>query len=404
LSGELLFLTQRIPHPPDKGDKIRSSAILAHLARRRRVHLGCFYDDPEDARHAAGLAGLCGGEVLCLPLRPALARLRSLKSLAAGEPLTAGYFADARMRGWVEAMLARSEAMPVFVYCSAMAPYVLADRRPRPRVIDMVDVDSEKWRQYAAVTAPPMRWVFAREHRRLLALERLAATRFDASLFVSEAEAALFRRLAPEAAPRVRAMSNGVDAARFSPDAAYARPFVDGRPALVFTGAMDYRPNVEAVSWFAAEVMPLFGAIPGPRPAFWIVGANPAAAVRRLSSPDVRVTGRVPDVRPYLAHAAAVVAPLRIARGLQNKVLEAMAMARPAVVTPAALEGIGARDGQELLVAADAPAFVRQIAGLLAEGGKRPGQTLGRRARNYVLAHHRWESILADLDPMLGVV
>jgi sugar transferase (PEP-CTERM/EpsH1 system associated) len=390
----LLFLTQRIPYPPDKGDKIRSWRILQHLARRYHVHLGCFYDAPEDAAHIAFLETVCAS-LCCLRLRPALARLRSLKALAHGEALTLGYFDDARLRQWVDRTMRAHAPAQIFVFCSAVAPYVL-DHRAGRRIIDLVDVDSEKWRQYAATRPFPLSAVYAREGRRLLAFERSAAAAFDATLLASAAEADLFRRLAPEAAVRVRAMPNGIDAAYFRPDHDHPNPFPRPCPVIVFTGSMDYWPNIQAATWFAREAMPLLRRR-RPNAEFWIVGANPVAAVRALAGANgVVVTGRVDDIRPYLHHAAAAVAPLSIARGVLNKVLEAMAMAKPVVATPEACEGIEAAPGDSLLVARTAPEFADRLDAVLAG----THDDLGARARHCVLAQHRWD--FGVLDAMMG--
>ena len=380
----LLFLSQRIPYPPEKGEKIRAWRILQHLAGRFQIHLGCLHDDPDDAQHIAFLRGVCA-DVCCPPLVPWRAKLRSLGGMARGEPLTLGYFDDAALRHWVDETLRAHRPGRIFVFSSAMAPYV-RDARAGIRVLDMVDVDSDKWRQYAATRPWPLSALYEREHRTLLAFERLIAREFDATLLVSRAETQLFQSLAPEAAGRVHTMTNGIDAAYFDPARVYQNPYPRRAPIVVFTGAMDYWPNVQAVTWFAAEVMP---ALRERRPdlEFFIVGLNPAPAVRRLAErPGITVTGRVPDVRPYLSHANVVVAPLRIARGVQNKVLEAMAMAKPVVVTPDACQGIAAAPGTEFLVAATAADFTTAVAAVL--DGK--GAVLGARARERIVRDYQW--------------
>lgn len=394
----LLFLAHRIPYPPNKGDKVRSWNILRHLAERYRVYLGCFIDDAEDQIYAARVAEICAGSHI-VRLRPGLAKLRSLPMLAAGAPLTLGYYRDGGLKRWVDKTREKEGIRRVFVFSSAMAQYALDWPADRARVvIDFVDVDSDKWTQYAARKRFPGSWVYGREARTLGAYERRAAMRADASLFVSEAEAALFRELAPESAARTQALSNGVDLDFFDPEADYPDPFASPEPALVFTGAMDYWANVDAVQWFARDILP--GVRQRVRDAaFWIVGANPVPEVRRLGAlPGVYVTGRVPDVRPYIAHAAAVVAPLRIARGVQNKVLEAMAMAKAVVVTPQALDGITAVSGEDLLVAADQDPFACAVSDLIERGDR---VAIGRRARSRVVAAYGWANPLSRLNAIL---
>jgi sugar transferase (PEP-CTERM/EpsH1 system associated) len=398
---DLLFLSQRIPYPPNKGDKIRSWHILSHLARRFRVHLACFIDDQADWAQTGPVRAICA-ETLFVPLNPTLAKLRSLRALLSGEPLTRFYFDSPLVRNWVRARIAADRPASAFVFSSAMAPYLLDHEGLAPErcVVDMVDIDSDKWRQYAGHTRPPWRQIYTREGRTLLDLERQMARRYGATLFVSAHEAAMFRTMAPESAARIDHVNNGVDVAYFDPALAQASPFAAGETPIVFTGAMDYWPNVDAVQWFAHEIMPLI-VRQLPAATFVIVGSNPGEDVKKLAAlPRVAVTGRVADIRPYLAHAAACVVPLRIARGVQNKVLEAMAMARPVIATPQATQGVAARDGRDLLVADSAADFAAKTLAVLA--GQQAG--LGPRGRDFVLAEHTWPRALAALDAILDRV
>ncbi|TFW15418.1 TIGR03087 family PEP-CTERM/XrtA system glycosyltransferase [Duganella callida] len=392
---DLLLLVHRIPYPPNKGDKIRSYHLLRHLAARYRVHLGCFIDDADDWQHRQTLDALCASSHYAR-LNPLPARLRSLGSLLGGTSLSCGYYRDAGLRDWVRQTVEAHGVQRMLAFSSAMAQYVQAYPQAR-RVVDFVDVDSDKWRQYAARKQPPMRWLYAHEARSLLAFERQVAHDCDAALFVSAPEAELFRGMAPESAARIGHFSNGVDTAYFTPEQGGASPFAREEAAIVFTGAMDYWPNVDAVQWFASEVLPAVRAR-FPQAVFWIVGARPNGAVQQLASqPGVRVTGTVPDVRPYLAHAAVCVAPLRVARGIQNKVLEAMAMAKPVVVSPQALEGIAAAHGRELLLAQDAAAFEDTVVRLL----QQPDAAIGHAARAAVEQRYSWDSNLAGVDRLL---
>jgi sugar transferase (PEP-CTERM/EpsH1 system associated) len=257
-------------------------------------------------------------------------------------------------------------------------------------VIDFCDVDSDKWRQYAHARRWPASWLYARESRRLLAYEREVARRADSALFVSRPEANLFRSLAPESAGKTGHFNIGVDSSFFSPARDYANPYPHGAEPVVFCGAMDYWPNVDAARWCAQEVMPQLRRA-RPAAVFYIVGARPCAEVRKLEKPGlVCVTGTVPDVRPYVAHAALSVAPLRIARGVQTKVLEAMAMAKTVVLSPQALSGIEATPCSELLLANGAGEFAQQVASALA----RPDPRIGRAARLCVRKRYAWSTSL----------
>ncbi|HVC54896.1 MAG TPA: TIGR03087 family PEP-CTERM/XrtA system glycosyltransferase [Stellaceae bacterium] len=393
---DLLFLSHRVPYPPDKGDKIRAWHLLQHLARFYRIHLGCLIDDPQDREHLGELRRICervGG----FDVHPALQKIRAVAGMRRGKPLTADVFFHPGLAQWVADSLSAHHIDAVFMFSSGMARY--AEGRPGPlRILDMVDVDSEKWREYADYHHWPLRALYRREAATLLALERRAALEFDATLFVSQAEARHFAALAPECRDKIAWVENGVDADRFSPAHLFARPFPADTVNLVFTGTMDYWPNADAVEWFARQVMPLLAGRQ-PEVQFHIVGARPSRAVRRLAHlPHVHVTGRVPDVRPFIAHADAVVAPLRVARGIQNKVLEAMAMARPVVATPEAFAGLRARPGRDLLVCATPGEMARRLLDIIE--GRYAG--LGAAARAVVQHDYSWCQTLQRLDGFLA--
>ncbi|MES2018668.1 MAG: TIGR03087 family PEP-CTERM/XrtA system glycosyltransferase [Pseudomonadota bacterium] len=391
----LLLLIHRIPYPPNKGDKIRSWHLLKHLAQHYRVHLATFVDDADDWQHVPKVQALCASSHFA-KLAPLAGRVRSLGALLGGRALSFDYYRNAAMQAWVDQSMLEHKIERVLVFSSPMAQY--AEQYPKARrVVDFCDIDSDKWRQYAQQKSWPMSWVYRREADTLLAYERHVASSTDAALFVSAPEADLFRTLAPESDAKIGYFNNGVDTDYFSPERHYDRPYGALERAIVFTGAMDYWPNIDAVQWFAADVFPqLLAANPALR--FVIVGARPTPAVLALAAkPGVVVTGTVPDVRPYIFHAEVCVAPLRIARGIQNKVLEAMAMARPVVVTPQALEGINALPGAELLLADGACAFGATLTGLLAQ----PDASLGAAARAKVESQYSWPSNLARIEARL---
>lgn len=385
----LLFLSQRIPFPPNKGDKLRAFFVLRHLAKSWKIHLGCFIDDPTDWQYVDELRPYCE-DLCCVGLDRRWAKIRSLQGLMTGTSLSEPYFRNARMSGWVDGVLRDVRPSAAFLYSSVMGQYIPFNGPLRPGrvVMDFVDVDSDKWRQYAAMRTGPMRWIYNRESRRLLEFDRTIARHADASIFVSPPEADLFRRLAPEVAATTHAISNGIDFDYFSQSAAHANPFPAGSRPIVFTGAMDYWPNVDACGWFAESLFPeIRNRVP--EALFYIVGGNPTDSVRALGNgPGITVTGRVPDVRPYLAHAALAVAPMRVARGIQNKVLEGMSMGRIVVTTGQGLEGIDAIPGQELLVADEAGAFVEAcVRGLLDPSVA----GLGAAARRRIEQDYSWQ-------------
>jgi polysaccharide biosynthesis protein PslH len=265
-------------------------------------------------------------------------------------------------------------------------------------VVDFCDVDSAKWTQYSTAQRWPSSAIFRREGERLLAYERSIAQMASASVFATRAEAKMFCRLAPEAAGGVHVVENGVDTSYFRPDSTRPTPFAADELPIVFTGAMDYWPNVDAVCWFASEVLPKILA-QRPNVRFYVVGMNPTSAVEALArDPRVVVTGRVPDVRPYVQHARLVVAPLRVARGIQNKVLEAMAMERPVLVSSACAEGLTGRRGVDFGMADGADDFAENALSLLSDPG---AEAMGRCARARILAERNWSATLSTFERLL---
>ena len=375
---EVLFLAHRVPFPPDRGDKIRSFHILKHIAAFARVHLVAFADDARDLDPPAEFRALLG-ECVVVPRTKSKARAAA-EALATGKPLSLTAFADRRLAAAVQGILHRHPIDAAYAFSGQMAQYLPGGPRA---VMDFVDLDSAKFAAYAEDARGPMRWLMRREARLLGAYERRVAKRADAMLFVSDAEAALL--------PGSQALENGIDTAAFDPAAVLS--VGERGPLVVFTGQMDYRPNIEAVIAFVRDDLPTIRA-GHPAARFAIVGRAPSPAVRALAGEAVIVTGEVADVRPWLAGAAVVVAPLQLARGVQNKVLEAMAMARAVAASPAAAEGIDHAD--TIVVSEDAGAAV---CGLLSDPEQ--AAALGAAARARVIARYGWDARLAGLQGLL---
>ncbi len=441
--SDLLFLAHRVPFPPDRGDKIRSFHVLRYLCARARVHLVAFADDAADLDPPVAFTDRLASCTI-LPRGKSQARA-AIEALASGKPVSLTAFASSDMQAAVDRVLPQVDG--VYCFSGQMAQYLPGDG---VRVVmDFVDVDSAKFAGFAEDSRGPMRWMMRREARLLGAFEQDIAARVLASLLVSEAEAALFR--AGGAAGRVLAVENGIDAATFDPAGQVATlafhpgegrgpvgkvavttsspssstspnwtpasagevlggavragevkggavlGVVRADPLIVFTGQMDYRPNIDAVSWFARDILPLIRAN-HPTARFAIVGRAPTSVVQALAGDFVIVTGAVDDVRGWLAAADVCVAPLKLARGIQNKVLEAMAMARPVVASDAAAEGID-HDGT-IRVAADAADFAAQVCAVLDMPAA--AATLGQAARAQVIRRYGWDARLAPLDALFG--
>ncbi len=395
-----LFLCHRLPYPPNKGDKIRSYALLCRLARRGPVHLACFVDDADDLQYLDKVRALAGGDCYFEPLGPVTKAWRSLVGLVTGKPLTTACFGSARLQAWVDHCLHTLPIDDIVVFGSAMAPYLLQGNVAPNRVLfDMVDIDSDKWRQYAAKSRGGVRWLYAREADKLESLECVAANAFGRTLLASDFEADAFKAIAPACAPKIAGLTNGVDLERFSP-ANLENPFDPAEIPIVMTGRMDYRPNYEGALWFARDVFPQIAkSLPNARVHF--VGSGPPAALRDIAGPGIAVTGTVADVRPYLQFAGAVIAPLHIARGIQNKVLEAMAMAKPVVATHDATRSLGVRAGTHLWIENEPQRFAAAVIAAL-QGPER--ETIARNARQYVERNHDWSGVLKQFDRHLEVL
>jgi sugar transferase (PEP-CTERM/EpsH1 system associated) len=391
--GELLFLAHRIPFPPDRGDKIRSCAILRALAARGPVHVATFGETDADMAAEVELAWTATTHLL---VRRTISNLRAgLNALPSGKPVSLVAFESQDIRHYISRLLATRPIDTIFVYSGQMAQFIPPSFSGRV-VIDFVDMDSAKFAAYAKAATGPMKMVHAREARLLGAFERDMARRAHLTVFSSPTEVTEFRLGLGDPAIRVEPIVNGIDTVFYDPadigDAPYAGT---PGPHLVFTGQMDYAPNVDAVVHFASAVLPRVRER-HPEARFHIVGRNPAPAVRALAAqPGVSVAGAVDDIRAWIGSADMVVAPLRIARGIQNKVLEAMAMARPVIASSAAAEGIVAQSGEHFIVARDDQAMADAICTLAADPAQ--ASAMGVAARAHMLAHYQWEAQLAPL-------
>jgi sugar transferase (PEP-CTERM/EpsH1 system associated) len=400
----ILFLAHRTPYPPNKGEKIRAFHLLSHLAKHHDVTLLYWVDDAQDLNHTPFLRSLCRGRVIPVRLNRALAMGRAAYSLLRGGSFTEGFYTARSFQRELDNLLCGAPFDAVFVYSSAVAPYAKTID-VRTKIVDFVDVDSIKWQQLADASPFPLSLLYSIEHKRLAKLEVAVSQWATRSLFVSHAEADLFRAMGGEGP--IDSLSNGTDLELrrlplgqipFRRAGARLGGAEEGEK-LIFVGTMDYAPNVDAARHFAREILPLVRQT-FPTAIFEIVGRRPPKSVRRLAEIDgVRVVGEVDDVRAYLIHADISVAPMRIARGVQNKVLEAMAVGVPVVATPPAIEGIEIRDGEEVLVGSTPDEFAHQVVRLLSDAELR--KSITRKAWNKMSQSYNWELIGAKLDRLL---
>jgi sugar transferase (PEP-CTERM/EpsH1 system associated) len=330
---EILYLSHCAPNPPDKGEKIRAFHEIRHLSSRHSVHLACFARNRQEAAAARDLSDRCSS-VYVQEISPIPALARAGLRFALGASLTGSFYRSRGLRRYVESLARRVPLAATVAYSSVMAAFAPPGV---PLLLDMVDVDSEKWLQYASLRRPG--FPYALEGRRLRRLESQFAGRARCTLLATRREAELFRRIAPHST--ADCIENGVDFDYFDPRLSACPHDLQNRRFLVFVGAMDYYPNAQAACWFASRVFPALRA-KDPGLEFFIVGRNPARAVCKLAErAGITVTGPVADVRPYLAAALAAVAPLQIARGIQNKVLEALAMGKRVLASTAVCDAVG---------------------------------------------------------------
>ena len=398
--GDILFLSHRVPFPPDRGDKIRSHHLLQGLAKLAPVHVATFGETPQDMAQKSELKKLAKSHVLIERRRPLW--LAGAEAVLTGKPVSLSAFEDLALAGYVRRTLRDHRIDTIFVFSGQMGQYIPADFAGQV-VVDLCDVDSAKFEAYAE--AGQRRWLNAREARLLAREEARIARRADTTLLISANEADLLKRRIDDASgARILALGNGIDSAFFDPAQVALQPDLEEGedPQLVFTGQMDYAPNIAAVEWVLAEVMPRLRQRYS-RARFHIVGRAPGPALRaRHGENGTRVWGEVEDVRPFLKSADVVLAPLLIARGVQNKVLEAMAMARSVILTKDAATGIDAVSGEHFIVAdASGPAFVAEIEKLIADPAR--ASELGQAARDFVVHRMGWEAVHAQLaDIVLG--
>jgi sugar transferase (PEP-CTERM/EpsH1 system associated) len=396
---KLLFISPHIPYPPDKGDKVRSSHELqAFIERGHEVHLLAFADDLNDLNYQVDLRRMCA-TVGIVPLRRVWAIARALVNLAFLCPLSRGYFASRKMRRLVKRAVSDNDFDAVFVCSSPMAQYVPRELASRA-VVDMADIDSEKWLDRAAGANPFSSWVCSLEWKRLREYEYKVVTRFANTVVATRREADLLDRLDEfTRRARLRTIAGGVDLDHFRPSSQSPDTI---SPRLVFVGAMDDFANVEGARYFAEEIFPLIRSRES-RAKFSIIGANPTDEVKKLARyPGVIVSGEAPDARSYLREATLCVVPLRRARGAHREVLETMAAGKAVIASPEAVAGLRVVNGEHLVIAGSPRRFADAALEVIRDASLR--ENLETQARRFVEAEHDWKTLLHRLVELVEAV
>ena len=389
----IFYICRRVPFPPDRGDKIAAFNAIRHLSAGHEVHVFCLGDGVQDLANISGLQAYAKS-VTAAPVDEFTIKLRALEALFTGQPLSVAALNETKLHDAIQKKFGELRPDLIIVYSCNMAQF--AEHFPDvPRIMHFGDLDSLKWRQYAERSSMPLNWIYALEEQRLLGYERHIAQIFSHALVHTEIEKGDFERLIPGIP--VTVVGNGVDLDYFRSAGEAKKP-----GSMVFTGVMDYRPNIDAVVWFCNEILPIVQAeIPAAN--FTICGSRPAPAVRRLAKRrGVTVTGWVADARPYLDRAEIFVAPLRMARGVQNKLLEALAMGLPCVASTAAWSGTVVPAAECICATDDPQEFARNVIDLLRDGDRR-GE-MARRARAAAEASYRWEVPLSRLDQVIATI
>ena len=388
---KILYVCHRFPFPPARGGKIRPFNMIKHLSQRHEVVVASLVRSQKEAEEGKGLASFCRDFIMSHVTAPA-AWTRMIARLPTWSPSSMGYFHSPELGRQIHERLQRERFDLVFVHCSSVAPYV-SRITTAPKILDFGDMDSQKWLEYRQFKPFPLSLGYWLEGCKMEVAEKALARCFDLCTCTTRAELETLRQF--EVPVETDWFPNGVDAEYFCPtDVPYD-------PELIaFVGRMDYFPNQQAMLFFANEVLPR---VQSKRPAakLVIIGAEPSAEIRRLGQrPGITVTGTVPDVRDHVRRAAVSVAPLLIARGTQNKIIECMAMGVPVVTSPEASGGVDALPGEHLLVAHSPQEYAEKLLTVMSEPATRHRLAMSGRAR--VEDHHNWENSMAKLDRIIA--
>ncbi|MFT5198492.1 MAG: sugar transferase (PEP-CTERM/EpsH1 system associated) [Planctomycetota bacterium] len=388
---QILFLAQRIPYPPNRGDKITSWRLIERMSRDHKVTVVAFAHDEEDRLAAKTLTEEKGIRTIAIDHDDRKKKITSLPLLLTGKPLTLGVYGSSALRAEVDKLIPTTDF--AYAFSSSMGAFLLP--HTLPWVMHIAELDSDKWRQYAKRSSFPMSWIYGRESKTLLRFEQRLAAAAITNVLCTPLEEDIFKEQIPGFPTTV--MQNGVDLKFFNPAPEKAEP---GR--LVFTGVMDYLPNIDACVHFVEDILPLIR-VEHPEVRFDIVGSKPTPQVQALgNTPGVTVTGFVDDIREWSHKASVAVAPLRIARGIQNKVLEALSMGLPVVGSTSATQGVQGKPGEHYWVTDDPAEHARMVIDLIENPDK--ASELGRVGRKFVEDNYDWEVTLKPLDDIIGGV
>ncbi len=364
--------------------------MLRRLAKEHQVYLVSFARDSRDLDHQDELSKICE-EVYLIPINGLVSKLYAGIALLTFTPLTKGFFFSTKALKVIKDLRGRVKFDTCLAICSSTTRYILSSDE-QFRATDFVDIDSRKWLEYSKVASWPKSWIFKREHKLLEAWENKIALTEELSAVTTSREKEVLEENAPAASDRIMVVPIGIDTDYFRPN-----PVKTIHPALVFTGQMDYLPNIDAAVFFYLNILPRIRE-KRPDAEFYIVGRNPDPSLAETCKTAV-VTGEVDDIRPWLCKADVFVAPMRLAFGIQNKVLEAMSCGIPVVCTSRILQGMNVEIGTDLLAADSAEAFSKAVLSLLES--EKLAETLKESGKSYVRSNHSLETVYDPLNKVL---
>ncbi|MBU1752352.1 TIGR03087 family PEP-CTERM/XrtA system glycosyltransferase [bacterium] len=389
---KILFISQRVPYPPIRGDKIRSFNILRGLSKLHDVSVISFIRTIKEMADVETLKQYCVSVDVCM-LSEWQSKLNACFGVFSSRPLTLSWYYSKQLRDMIQKKIRDEKFDLIFVVCSSMAQYVF-NNDSMHKVIDLMDVDSEKWFQYAKRTYFPHSWVYSLEAKRLRRYETDINKVFNNCIVVTQEEKRIFSlfSLYPN---KIHVISIGVDEEYFKP---LAQEYIPN--TIVFTGAMDYFPNIDAMIFFCKEIFPLIKE-KLPNIILYIVGNSPTQEVQQLANnKDIIVTGYVEDTRPYIGKAAVCVVPVRVAQGIQNKILEAMVMGTPVVTTSFGFKGIeGSEKGKNIVVADDKNEFAEKVIEILQNRALR--DYLSQNGKQLMEQRYGWDMQIDNLNNLI---